>query len=110
MGARLLVFKNKSDIAGGMDEADIIEVCRLLCPGTHELTLTGLTPRLDTNAQMEYHELQCYDWIEPEARTGMGSTGRQRPSVFILIHQSYFNLPAWRHLGLGNDVHLAAHL
>ena len=98
MGASLLVFKNKSDVAGSMTETEIREVClwhfamsRARRNGRPQRTNhreTGITPRQHSHAQVADHDMQCDDGRESPGRATMGRPGRERPSVPILDHST----------------------
>jgi hypothetical protein len=93
MGASLLVFKNKSDVAGSMTEDEIREVCLSLSPRTarradHHHTNhrhTGIALRQHSHAQVADHDVQRHDRREPPRRSAMGRPGRQRPPFPLLI-------------------------
>jgi len=61
MGASLLVFKNKSDVAGCMDEAEIIEVCiqsaEYYCYAKADSATTVPQPQSYQDTYMEDHGL-----------------------------------------------------
>jgi hypothetical protein len=92
MGASLLVFKNKSDVAGSMTEDEIREVCLSLSPRTarpadHHHTNhrhTGIALRQHSHAQVADHDVQRHDRREPPGGTAMGRPGRQRPPFPVL--------------------------
>jgi hypothetical protein len=94
MGASLLVFKNKSDVAGSMTEAEIREVrlwhfamSRARRNGRPQHTNhgeTGITFRQHSHAQVADHDMQRDDGRKSSRRATMGRPGRQRPAVPIL--------------------------
>jgi hypothetical protein len=74
MGASLLVFKNKSDVAGSMTEDEIREVCLSLLrarrvaqahPRSHHTNqrqiITGIALRQHSHAQVADHDVQRDD-------------------------------------------------
>jgi hypothetical protein len=98
MGASLLVFKNKSDVAGSMTEAEIREVClwhfamsgarRNGRPQHTNHRETGITPRQHPYTQVADHDMQRDDGRESSRRATMGRPGRQRPPFPILDHST----------------------
>ena len=95
MGASLLVFKNKSDVAGSMTEAEIREVCLCMSrarrngrPQHTNHRETGITPRQHSYTQVADHDMQRDDGRESSRRATMGRPGRQRPPVSILDHST----------------------
>jgi len=98
MGASLLVFKNKSDVAGSMTEAEIREVrlchfamSRARRNGRPQHTNhgeTGIAPRQHSHAQVADHDMQRDDGRESSRRATMGRPGRQRPAVPLLDHST----------------------
>jgi hypothetical protein len=96
MGASLLVFKNKSDVAGCMSSEEIGKVRGSLASrgGVPMFTLAstmltrsthaGLAARHDSHAQVEHYGVQCIDWIKPSGGPQMGSARCQGPALFVL--------------------------
>ena len=82
MGASLLVFANKTDVDGCMNDEDIRKVSPDVSPG---MTIVLLRPGLTGTpsgcypyAQMDYKTVQCNDGQEFDRRPGVGSTGCER--------------------------------
>jgi hypothetical protein len=88
MGASLLVFKNKSDVPGCMNEEDIREV-RVRGPARRMwlLTFTGIAIGRHPHPQMAHFALLSHDRLEPARRASMGRSRRKRPSFPLLIHK-----------------------
>lgn len=102
MGASLLVFKNKSDVAGCMTEDDIRKVSGKTNPhptrsGTsgHRLqancqeawaytSFLGFAAGQHPDPQVAYPALLCHDRVEPTSRSAMGRSGRKGPTVSLL--------------------------
>ena len=90
MGASLLVFANKTDVDGCMNDEDIRKV-KLRGLSRVNLTvvlliagLTGTPSGCHPYAQMDYKTVQCNDWKEFDRRSGVGSSRCQRQAVFVL--------------------------
>lgn len=78
-GASLLVLKNKSDVAGSMNEDEIREVSERIfvpCSITRPLMQSGPPPRSYPDTQVAHHDLQCYHWPQPTTRIAMGRLRR----------------------------------
>jgi hypothetical protein len=90
MGASLLVFKNKSDVPGCMNEEDIREV-RVRAPARRMwlLTFTGIAIGRHPHPQMAHFALLSHDRLEPARRASMGRSRRKRPSFPLLIHNEW---------------------
>lgn len=92
MGASLLVFKNKSDIGGGMDEEEIVKVSSRP-PSRHfsDQFSAGIRFGIYNNPSLEGHDLQRYHWPKPYRRARMGSAGCKGSLVLVLMIMSPYH-------------------
>lgn len=73
MGASLLVFANKTDVDGCMNDEDIRKVSSDVFPVITMVSLTaglkGTPSGCHPYAQMDYKTVQCNDWREFDRRS-----------------------------------------
>lgn len=89
-GASLLIFSNKTDIAGSMSDEDIRKASYVgseLCG--EGLTDSGARTGLDQDAQMDYHPMQCHNRLQCPRRHQMGCRRCERPAFLVLISAPY---------------------
>lgn len=87
MGASLLVFKNKSDVAGSMNEDDIREVRKPISPprNDHQLNPSGTAVGQHSDAQVAHLAMLSDDGTQPTGRAAMGCARRKGSIVPLLI-------------------------
>jgi hypothetical protein len=93
MGASLLVFKNKSDVAASLGEEEIRQV-RLSHPAHHTKQLarsadfcTGTAARQHQDASLENHLVQRGHGAGPDRGSRLGGTRREGAAVLILASE-----------------------
>lgn len=86
-GACLLIFANKTDVDGCMDEREILTVrdaldfCKLR---TNVTASQVITARGDSDTSVARFALQCHHRKEPKGGTGLGCRGRKKTIVSLL--------------------------
>lgn len=93
MGASLLVFANKTDVGGCMNDDEIGKV-RILCSTRSQkeyvqLTLfPGTAAGCSQDAQVDHPPMQCHHGRFLAGRIGMGGAGCERETVLVLRFES----------------------